>query len=189
MSFKLEAGPGTDVWKKHPSWDVYNVPTHALPKKPLTSFRSARLTFSAKWTEQYDQAGILFTLEPRNASDEKQRRWVKTGLEYYNGTPQLSTVACDRYADWSITPLSAVGPTDGPLDFVVERNESEHGTSIWIYYAPPGGKERVALREVGWFFADGADWDLEVAAFAARPAEKTDGKLEVEFSGFEAKWE
>ncbi|PNH38359.1 hypothetical protein VD0004_g8467 [Verticillium dahliae] len=184
MSFILEAGPGTDVWKKHPSWDVYNG-KHI----PLTSFRSARLTFSAKWTEQYDQAGILFTLEPRNASDKKQRRWVKTGLEYYNGTPQLSTVACDRYADWSITPLSAVGPTDGPLDFVVERAESEHGTSIWIYYAPPRGKERVALREVGWFFADGADWDLEVAAFAARPAEKTDGKLEVEFSGFDAQWE
>jgi hypothetical protein len=23
-SFSLSAAPGTDVWKKHPKWDVYN---------------------------------------------------------------------------------------------------------------------------------------------------------------------
>lgn len=188
-SFELSAAPGTDVWKKHPKWDVYNVPTHKTPIKPLSSFTSASLTFNATWTEQYDQAGLILTLRPRDSSNKTPQKWIKTGLEYYNGVAQLSTVACDRFADWSITPLAAVGSTTEPISLRIDRDESEHGVSIWIFYLPPGGAEKVALREICWFYAEEAgEWDLEVSAFAARPIETTKEELKVEFSGLDVTW-
>lgn len=166
------------------------VPTHSTPIKPLASFKSARLTFNAKWTQQYDQAGLLLALRPRGTdASAPAKKWIKTGLEFYNGVPQLSTVACDRFADWSITPLAAIGSTTEPISLLVERDESEHGVSIWVFYLPPGGGKKVDLREICWFYAEeDGEWDLEVAAFAARPAEETREELKVDFSGLDVTW-
>lgn len=189
-SFTISAPGGTDIWKKPPTWNVWNVPTHSTPINPVAAFRSARLTFNATWTEQYDQAGLLFALRPRGTDPSAPgQKWIKTGLEFYNGTPQLSTVACDRYADWSVTPLAAVGSTTDPISLLVERDESELGVSIWVYYLPPGSGEKVPLREVCWFYAEeGGEWDCEVAAFAARPEAKAKDELKVEFSGLDVQW-
>lgn len=165
------------------------MPTNPKPVKPVSSFRTARLSFNSDWIEQYDQAGLLLTLRPRDASNSTPKKWLKTGLEFYDDALQLSTVACDRFADWSVTPLAAVGSPADPVTITVERAEGAHGTSVWVYYHPPGGKTKVSLREVCWFYAEeGGEWDLEVAAYAARPEERTTDALGVEFSDFEATW-
>jgi len=36
---------------------------------------------------------------------EERRKWVKTGIEFTHGKPHVSTVACDRWADWSLLPM------------------------------------------------------------------------------------
>lgn len=45
----------------------------------------------------YDQAGIMI-----RSSDE---HWLKTGIEYVDGVPNLSAVVTHGYSDWSFTPL------------------------------------------------------------------------------------
>lgn len=49
------------------------------------------------FTELYDQAGILLY--------HGTAQWIKTGVEYNDGIPQLSTVVTDGYSDWSLTAV------------------------------------------------------------------------------------
>ena len=118
---------------------------------------------------------------PTPASPPEQ--WIKTGVELYEGSPQLSTVATDRWADWSIGPLDpAPGSSDGVTVEIV-REGNENGKSAWVYRRLPAtgggddGTKRVPLREICWIFADERDgapggpdeWILEVSPLVARP--------------------
>ncbi|TDZ20885.1 Uncharacterized protein C8034_v006165 [Colletotrichum sidae] len=187
-SFSLSAGPDTDVWKKPPSSNVYNAPIHALPPKPLSDFKSAKVTFSADWSEQYDQAGLILTFD--SISGTRERRWIKTGVEYYNSIPQLSTVSCERWADWSITPLSALEETKA-VTVSIEKSYDVHGVGLWVYYVKQDGTKE-ALREICWVYGDddhtGKDWNVTVGALVARPAKDATGELKVQFEDFDVQW-
>ncbi|KAF6814318.1 hypothetical protein CMUS01_12658 [Colletotrichum musicola] len=187
-AFTLSAGPDTDVWKKPPSTNVYNAPTRAVPTKPLSEFKSAKVTFSADWSEQYDQAGLILTFN--SISGTRERRWIKTGLEYYNNTPQLSTVSCDRWADWSITPVAAFGDTKF-ITVSVEKEQDSLGVSFWVYFVRQDGTKE-PLREICWVFGDddssGKDWNLTVGALVARPAKDAKDSLTVQFKDFDVQW-
>lgn len=102
--FRLSTPPGCDIWRKPPSTNDFNAPL-LLRTLPLASLRSARVTISAPWYAKFDQAGLLLVLPGDYISDRKQRRWIKTGVEFFDGKPNVSTVACDRWADWSLAPL------------------------------------------------------------------------------------
>ncbi|KAJ0316394.1 hypothetical protein COL5a_011592 [Colletotrichum fioriniae] len=186
-SFTLSAAPNTDVWKKPPAHNVYDAPTKTVPAKPLSQFKSAKITFTADWTEQYDQAGLIVTFDSNSG---REKRWIKTGLEYYQGTPQLSTVACDRWADWSITPLAAFEDTKS-ITVLIEQERDFMGPSFWVYYVKQDGT-KVALREICWVFGDddctGKDWNLTVGALVARPAKDAKSDLEVQFKDFDVQW-
>src|SRR5690242_6217229 len=59
--FTLSAPPDTDIWRKPPSHNAFNAPTHpsTLPTYPLSTFQRAKLTFTlppANQLRQYDQA-------------------------------------------------------------------------------------------------------------------------------------
>ncbi|KAK1964448.1 hypothetical protein LY78DRAFT_582468, partial [Colletotrichum sublineola] len=187
-AFTLSAPPDTDVWKKPPSHNVYNAPTKAVTTKSLSQFKSAKITFSADWSEQYDQAGLILTFDSLSG---RERRWIKTGLEYYNGTPQLSTVSCHTWADWSIVPLAAFGDTES-VTVLVENAQDNLGLSLWIYYVKLDGTKE-PLREVCWVYGDddasGKDWKLTVGALAARPAKDAKSNLEVQFKDFDVQWQ
>lgn len=203
-SFTLSAGPGTDVWKKPPTTNIYNglyilmpsqevhltiaAPVHALPAKNLSEFKSAKITFSADWSEQYDQAGLIFTFE--SVSGTRERRWIKTGLEYYNGTPQLSTVSCDRWADWSITPLAAFEDSKS-ITVTIEKGRDGLGLGFWVYYIKQDGTKE-PLREICWVYGDddssGKDWNLTIGALVARPAKDAKDDLVVQFKDFDVQW-
>ena len=168
----------------------------------LKKFRSARITFWAPWTERYDQAGLL--LVPRSASSpppttEAPEKWLKTGIEYYNNQPQLSTVGCDRWADWSIGPLSKPVNSERGVTLEARREGDEHGRSIWIYQlvldeATGEEVERLPLREVCWILADeeengGEGRVLDVSPLVARPERNAAAPLRVEFKEFKVVWD
>ncbi|KAL2022835.1 hypothetical protein VTK56DRAFT_4366 [Thermocarpiscus australiensis] len=215
-TFTITASPGTDIWRKPPTTDVFNAPTAPPPGPPtirttgpLQSFLSARLSLSFTWKEQYDQGGILLSFRRRNdnptstaAADKSTSppppKWIKTGIEFYNGAPRLSTVACDAWADWSVADLGGPGArarasasgssSKGWTTVAVEKEGDEHGTSLWVYRVLDGG-EKVPLREVCWVFGGRPEeWEVEVAAMAARPAKGAGADLKVEFKGMEVRW-
>ncbi|KAI0862725.1 hypothetical protein F4860DRAFT_471593 [Xylaria cubensis] len=200
--FTLEANPGTDIWRKPPTTNVWSAPITHTTSGLLTNFRSARVTFWAPWTERYDQAGLVFV--PRRASSSPPtgtvapEKWLKTGIEYYLGEPQLSTVGCDRWADWSIGPLTKpVDPEQG-LTLEARRESDENGKSVWIYRLildESTGEEieRIALREVTWILADededdGKGWVLDISPLIARPEKNTTEPLCADFKDFTVVW-
>lgn len=101
----------------------------------------------------------------------------------------LSTVACDRWADWSVSSLPDADAKKGAWTTIsAEKEHDEHGTSIWIYCMLESG-EKVALREICWVFGDDpAGWEVEVSAMAARPAKTAKADLEVAVRDVDVKW-
>ena len=58
---------------------------------------AVEVSFLADFTEQFDQAGILVR------ADEKH--WVKTGVEFADGAPQVGAVVTRDVSDWSTAPF------------------------------------------------------------------------------------
>jgi hypothetical protein len=178
----------------------YVVPITRTSSGLLSKFQSANVTFWADWTERYDQAGLVLGLRrasvPTKPEDPAQK-WVKTGVEYYLGKPQLSTVGCDIWADWSVTAISdTVNPTKG-VTLMVVRESDENGKSAWVYRlikdADGNVKEKIPLREICWIFADehengGEEWILDISPLVARPASNVTSSLKVDFMDFSVKF-
>ncbi|KAI0901473.1 hypothetical protein F4806DRAFT_489950 [Annulohypoxylon nitens] len=202
-SFALETPPNTDIWRKPPSTDVFSVPITNTVSGLLKKFQSARVTFWADWTERYDQAGLL--LVPKRLSDAAvtpPEKWIKTGIEFYFGQPQLSTVSCDRWADWSVAPLTLKENETEPekvggVTIEIVREGDELGKSLWVYrlVLDESGSvvHRIPLREICWVLADedeagGTDWTLDISPLVARPEKNTTESLKVNFKSFEVHW-
>ncbi|GKT63334.1 hypothetical protein ColTof4_05078 [Colletotrichum tofieldiae] len=196
VPFTVEAAPGTDIWRK-PGHNAWSIPSVHTSSGPLKSFLSVRATFSANWESLYDQSGVL--LVPRRASDAAapNSKWVKTGIELYDGRPHLSTVTCDRYADWGLYPLTTAADASADVKSVtieVFRDGGAGGKNAWVHRLvlddDGNVKERVPLRKICWIFADEdeGDWVLDVGPLAARPDKAAQDVLKVEFSEFTVQW-
>jgi regulation of enolase protein 1 (concanavalin A-like superfamily) len=124
--FTVKAPPETDIWAKPPSTERFNAPI-LYKSIPLDTFKRARVAFSANWSQKYDQGGLIIVLNG-NSGD---RKWVKTGIEFTHDKPHLSTVAKDRWADWSLLPVPS-GGTGATLEVVREPDDS-----LWMYTSLP----------------------------------------------------
>ncbi|KAI7784164.1 hypothetical protein LA080_010477 [Diaporthe eres] len=192
-SFTIKASPNTDIWRKPPSTDVFTAPRGAAADTkttaPLSSFKSARVSFLLHPKEQYDQAGLVLSLKSAGATGplpgDSPPKWLKTGVEYYNGVPKAATVACDSWADWSLGDVK--GKEGGWVTVLVENGTDVLGKSFWIYQVVDG--EKVPLREVCWVFGHGdpGKWELSVEAYACRPA-KDAAELVVDFKDLDVQW-
>ena len=178
----LRAAPGTDLWRKPPARSAFSAPL-CYRAVPLSAFRRARATVAAAWRTQYEQGGLCLVLpaaagEPR--SPDTERRWIKTGIERFNGRPCVGAVACDRWADWSLAPW------DGDTVTVEMERETRDGwqtSTLWIYVVE--GAARRPIREVTWAFADNEAGECWVGVYAAKPkpdADNPERDLEVTFS-------
>ncbi|PSS05223.1 hypothetical protein BD289DRAFT_478121 [Coniella lustricola] len=216
--FTIIANPRTDIWRKPPTTDIFN--------GPLPSFLSARVSFLLpSQLRQYDQAGLLLSLRSHqpsssysaSSSSSSPPKWIKTGVENYNGTPRAATVACDAWADWSLAPVTLPpgsnqnGEEEAQGNWVtvaIERDNDELGQSLWVYQVVPGAspatgtgdKEeiKIPLREICWPFGheagqaeeqtENSKWHVQVQAYACRPSKNGNEELEARFRDFEVRW-
>ncbi|KAH7068633.1 hypothetical protein FB567DRAFT_555241 [Paraphoma chrysanthemicola] len=191
--FTLSAPPDTDIWRKPPSHNAFNAPTHpsTLPTYPLSTFQRAKLTFTlppATQLRQYDQAGLLLHFTKPGLAPN-QTKWIKTGIEFYYGKPYVATVGCDTWADWSLTPDPAFDVNDANArpgaTIEIRREKDVLGKSLWVYLIvkdAQGKEERRPVREVTWALAEEQGWEVGVGGYVCRPTtEGGEGELEGEF--------
>ncbi|KAI9793729.1 MAG: hypothetical protein M1816_007624 [Peltula sp. TS41687] len=167
---KLSAPPMTDIWRSPPAHDYLHAPIIYKSMK-ASAFRKARVTFSAKWTELYDQAGLVLV---RPGTEPK--KWVKAGTELEEGKPQISVVAADRWSDWSLQPQTSESLT---IEFERKANGDKLESSLWIYAVE--ANERRPIRKITWMFEE--DQEIWIGVYAARPAHGVSDALEVNFEG------
>ena len=191
---RVSVDPGTDFWRTtgygyvHDNGHVYG---DLLPGDLDVSVR-----VRGAFTNQYDQAGIMLRAD--------EQTWLKTGLEFFEGRPRLSTVLTMGWSSWMVADLP-------PGTDEVTLRVSRRGDAVEVRYAAGDGPAELAalvflppdremlagivcaapegtgfsaafhdLRIVGreWAgqgAADGADWVSEPAAVAAGWAEEAAG--------------
>ena len=86
---------GSDAWRVT-SYGFVHDTEHAL-LVPFPDATAVEVAFQVDLSEQFDQAGVSV----RGAED----RWIKAGIEFADGYPQLGAVVTDRFSDWSVAPV------------------------------------------------------------------------------------
>ncbi|KAG9107525.1 hypothetical protein FRC07_008618 [Ceratobasidium sp. 392] len=201
----ISAAPGTDLWRKPPATNSINAPAY-VTYGSLSKFRRAQATVSAKWDRLYDQGGLVLllpgpniagslpshssSLTTENKNNTAYAAWVKTGIEQFDGKPNVGTVATPThgYSDWSLVPTPP-----GTKNVTIEAVRQADGPSLYIYFVE--GDKKTLIREVTWVFqgADVSGQVLGVGVYAARPT-KLEGEtgqgeaLPVHFEGLEIEW-
>jgi regulation of enolase protein 1 (concanavalin A-like superfamily) len=87
--------PKTDFWRKTHYGFIRD--NGHFYYRPVRGDFTATVSFSGRYTAQYDQAGLMIRLDEAN--------WLKCGIEYVDGTQQASVVVTRDYSDWSVAPL------------------------------------------------------------------------------------
>ncbi|KAK0938550.1 hypothetical protein LTR29_009864 [Friedmanniomyces endolithicus] len=167
-SFTITAHPITDIWRRDatPEGDVFNAPYIYTTLTPTTFSRLA-VKVTVPWKTQFDQGGLLiaFPSSPSSSGNGHGQnwRWIKAGIEMFDGKPALGVVGTDRFSDWSLAPMPGPDPDhQREAEFEAVRD----GTSLWVYVVVDG--ERRALREVKWAFLGGEE-EVRVGVYAAKP--------------------
>lgn len=62
---------------------------------PTADNFTAQIRIQGEFRTLYDQAGLMVRID--------ERRWMKTGVEFTDGEPFLSTVVTDDKSDWSVS--------------------------------------------------------------------------------------
>lgn len=186
-SFTLSPDPSTptDIWRKPgpPAIKTFNAPI-IYKSLNIQSFQRVRVTVTASWSKLYDQGGLVFVI-PTAGIDPVDQKWIKTGVEFYQGTPFVSTVAADSWADWS---LVQTGIHDGSVTLEMERNVKDD--TLWIYIID--GERKVPVREVTWALSEPGNEICWIGVYAATPTISVEGgplntsePLHVMFEGWE----
>ena len=91
----VTAAEGSDAWRVT-SYGFVHDDEHAL-LAPLPADAAVEVTFAATMSEQFDQAGLFLKASPTH--------WIKAGIEYADGQPNLGAVVTDGVSDWSSAPV------------------------------------------------------------------------------------
>ncbi|RMZ07758.1 hypothetical protein D0862_04186 [Hortaea werneckii] len=153
-TFSITTPPKVDIWRRSETDDTFNAP-YIYRNVSAKSFKSISVTVSGPWKTQFDQGGLILVLPNKNGLN----RWIKAGVEFFNGKPMLGVVGTDRYSDWSLAPMSK---GENTATFEAVRD----GETLWVYEIRDG--ERLPLREVKWAFIDEMD-EISVGVYAAKP--------------------
>jgi len=87
----------SDAWRVT-SYGFIHDSEHAL-LSPLPRDTAVEVSFTVGLTEQFDQAGLFLRVSAT--------RWIKAGVEYADGSPQLGVVVTDEMSDWSAAPVQS----------------------------------------------------------------------------------
>jgi regulation of enolase protein 1 (concanavalin A-like superfamily) len=203
---RVNVDPGTDFWRTtgygyvHDNGHVYG---DLLPGDLDVSVR-VRGSFAS----QYDQAGIMLRADAET--------WLKTGLEFFEGRPRLSTVLTAGWSSWMVADLPpgtdevtlrvsrrgdavevryAAGDGAAELAALVFMPPDREMLAGIVCAAPEGNGFSVAFhdlrivgREWGGQGADGADWAGGSAAPAAGWAQEQATGTAVSWTGDAEGW-
>ena len=92
----VEAAAESDWWRTT-SYGFIHDDGHALVKD-FPNESSVEVSFILDYTEQFDQAGIFITADNEN--------WIKAGVEFCDGFPQVGAVVTQSKSDWSVAPVA-----------------------------------------------------------------------------------
>jgi regulation of enolase protein 1 (concanavalin A-like superfamily) len=95
-AIKVESIEGSDWWRITSYGFIHN-DGHALVKD-FPNDAAMEVTFILDYTEQFDQCGIFISADDEN--------WVKAGIEFCDGYPQVGAVVTRTTSDWSSSRIS-----------------------------------------------------------------------------------
>ncbi len=91
----VEAAAESDWWRTT-AYGFIHDDGHALIKE-FPNESAVEVSFILNYTQQFDQAGIFITSDSKN--------WVKAGVEFCDGFPQVGAVVTQINSDWSVAPV------------------------------------------------------------------------------------
>ena len=91
----VEAAAESDWWRTT-AYGFIHDDGHALIKE-FPNESAVEVSFIVNYTQQFDQAGIFITSDAKN--------WVKAGVEFCDGFPQVGAVVTQINSDWSVAPV------------------------------------------------------------------------------------
>ncbi len=110
-------------------------------------------------------------------------------MSFFDGKPNISTVACDRWADWSLAPLPDDASDKVTVEITREVQDGEKTSTLWVHYINLTTGAKRPLREVAWVFEEETmknNLECELGVYAAKPIadeSKPENELEVTFEG------
>ncbi|WP_394825778.1 DUF1349 domain-containing protein [Pendulispora albinea] len=84
----------SDFWRRTSYGFIHDNGHALLAALPLGT--AIEVTYEADFEALFDQAGIMVRVD--------ERTWVKAGVEFSDGVPQLGAVATREFSDWSLAP-------------------------------------------------------------------------------------
>lgn len=91
----VTAAEGSDAWRIT-SYGFVHDSEHAL-LAPFPVGSAMEVEFTAAFSQQFDQAGVFVRVSDSH--------WIKAGVEYADGRPQLGAVVTNGRSDWSLAPV------------------------------------------------------------------------------------
>ena len=91
----VEAAAESDWWRTT-AYGFIHDDGHALVKE-FPNESAVEVSFILNYTQQFDQAGIFITSDSKN--------WIKAGVEFCDGFPQVGAVVTQINSDWSVAPV------------------------------------------------------------------------------------
>ena len=123
----VEAVEGSDAWRTT-SYGFVHDTEHAL-LAPLPQDAAVEVDFVAAFESQFDQAGLFLSV--------RDDCWVKAGVEFADGTPQVGAVVTNPFSDWSVAPVPEW------LDRTVTIRASRSGDAVTLRARVDGGDFRL----------------------------------------------
>ena len=124
---RVSVDPGTDFWRTtgygyiHDNGHIYG--------EPLPGDLDVSVRVRGAFANQYDQAGIMLRAD--------EHTWLKTGLEFFEGRPRLSTVVTMGCSSWMVAALP-------PGTDEVTLRVSRRGDAVEVRYAAGDGVAELA---------------------------------------------
>ncbi|MET9708553.1 DUF1349 domain-containing protein [Nocardiopsis alba] len=123
----VTAAEGSDAWRTT-SYGFVHAGEHAL-LAPFAQDSAVEVEFTAAFSRQFDQAGVFVKVDDTH--------WIKAGVEFADGVPQLGAVVTDGMSDWSVAPVPDW------LDRRVLIRVSRSGDALTVRASVDGGAPRL----------------------------------------------
>ena len=88
-----------------------------LCEVPADEEVTVEISFSFTPVQQFDQCGVLIYLDASH--------WLKTGIEFADGSTRLSCVCCNLFSDWSVMPWNGTAAR-------IRIHKINHGNSVAV---------------------------------------------------------